>query len=327
MSHANARLTPHGRLLLARRVIDDRRPVAHVAKELGVSRKTAHHWVNRYRTEGAAGMADRTSRPRTHPTRTDPVTEARVLTARTELRAGPDAISDATGVPPRTITRILQRHHRPPLVALDPVTGQQIRATRRSEHRYEHAEPGSLVHVDVKKLGRIPNGGGWRAHGRSEDVRGRGIGFDYVHACIDDYSRYAYAEILPDERAQTCADFFTRAAAAFASAGITRIQRVMTDNALTYRRSIAFRTAVSAVGARQKFIRPGCPWTNGKVERFNRTLGIEWAYRQVFTSNQARADALAPWLTRYNTTRPHHALERRAPITRLPVTNVMAEYS
>lgn len=327
MSHANARLTPHGRLLLARRVIDDHRPVAHVAKELGVSRQCAHRWVARYRTEGAAGLADRSSRPHTQPTRTDPVTEARVLRTRAQLRVGPDAISDQTGVPARTVSRILQRHHMLPLVALDPLTGEQIRATRRSEHRYEHTEPGSLVHVDVKKLGRIPDGGGWRAHGRSEEVRGRGIGFDYVHACIDDHSRYAYAEILPDERGETCAAFFTRAAAAFAAAGITHIQRVMTDNAFSYRRSLAFGAAVAAVGARQKFIRPHCPWTNGKVERFNRTLGTEWAYRQVFTSNDARADALAPWLVRYNTTRPHHALGRQAPITRLPVTNVPAEYT
>lgn len=176
MSHANARLTPHGRLLLARRVIDDHRPVAHVAKELGVSRQCAHRWVARYRTEGAAGLADRSSRPHTQPTRTDPVTEARVLRTRAQLRVGPDAISDQTGVPARTVSRILQRHHMLPLVALDPLTGEQIRATRRSEHRYEHTETGSLVHVDVKKLGRIPDGGGWRAHGRSEEVRGRGIG-------------------------------------------------------------------------------------------------------------------------------------------------------
>ena len=323
MSHANARLTPHGRFLLVRCVIDDRRPVAHVAKELGVSRQCAHRWVNHYRDEGDAGLHDRTSRPHTSPTRTDPATEQRVITARQELRAGPDAISDETGVPSRTITR----HDMAPLVALDPLTGEQIRATRRSGNRYEHDEPGSLVHVDVKKLGKIPDGGGWRAHGRSEEVRGRGIGYDYVHACVDDYSRYAYAEILPDERGETCAAFFTRAAAAFAAAGITRIQRVITDNAFSYRKSLAFRAAVAAVGARQKFIRPHCPWTNGKVERFNRTLGTEWAYRQVFTSNDERADALPPWLMRYNTTSPHHALGRRAPITRLPVTNVSAEYT
>jgi len=142
---------------------------------------------------------------------------------------------------------------------VDPLTGEQIRVTRRSDSRYEHAEPGSLVHADVKKLGRIPDGGGWRAHGRSEEVRGRGVGYDFVHARIDDQSRFAYAEVLPDERAETCAAFFTRAAAAFAA------------------------------------------------------------------GNDQRADALAPWLLRYNTTRPHHALGRQAPITRLTVTKVTAE--
>ena len=288
-----------------RRVIEDRRPVSHVAKEIGVSRQCASRWVQRFRAEGDAGLLDRSSRPRTSPTRTSDQREQAVLAARAELRQGPARIAATTGVPARTVSRILARHHVPPLAWLDPVTGQLIRATRATAARYERDRPGELVHVDVKKLGRIPDGGGWRAHGRSEQVRGRGIGFDFVHSAVDDHSRFAYSEIHPDERAETCAAFLTRAAAAFAAAGITRIERVITDNALAYRRSTAFRAAATAIGAQQRFIKPHCPWTNGKVERFNRTLQTEWAYRHPFTSNADRAAALAPWRKHYNHDRIH----------------------
>ncbi|MBC2908363.1 integrase core domain-containing protein, partial [Streptomyces cupreus] len=186
----------------------------------------------------------------------------------------------------------------------DPLTGQAIRATRASSRRYEHPRPGDMIHVDVKKLGKIPAGGGHRAHGRGERPGSvRGLGYDYIHAAVDDHSRLAYAEILPDEKGATCAGFLTRAAAFFRTHNITRIERVMTDNAKNYRLSHAFQTACQDLGARQKFTRPHCPWTNGKVERFNRTLQTEWAYRKVFTSNTQRARALAPWLDFYNTGR------------------------
>jgi transposase InsO family protein len=304
--HGNARLTVHGRRLLVSRVIDDRRPIAHVAKEVGVSRQCASRWVSRFRAEGEAGLRDRSSRPRTTPTRTSAEREQVVLAARDRLRQGPARLAAVTGVPARTVSRILVRHHVPPLSWLDPVTGQLIRASRASTARYERERPGELVHVDVKKLGRIPESGGWRVHGRSERPnRHVPVGFDYVHSAVDDHSRFAYSEIHPNERAETCAGFLTRAAAAFAQAGITRIERVITDNALAYRRSIAFRSAVTAIGAEQRFIKPHCPWTNGKVERFNRTLQIEWAYRHPFTSNAERAAALAPWLEHYNHDRIH----------------------
>ena len=305
MSHANARLTVHGRRLLVARVIQDHRPVAHVAKELGVSRQCAHRWVRRFRAEGSAGLLDRSSRPRRMPTKTTPEREATVLAARGRLRFGPARLSAETGVPARTISRILVRHRIPPLAWLDPITGVLIRSSRLTTNRYEHEHPGDLVHIDVKKLGRIPDGGGWRAHGRSEEVRGRGIGYDYVHAAVDDHTRLAYAEIHPDEKGATAAGFLMRAAAYFASHGIPRVARVLSDNALAYRNSAAFKGAVATLGARQKFIKPHCPWQNGKVERFNRTLAAEWAYRQPFTSNQARAEALAPWLEHYNTGRIH----------------------
>lgn len=239
------------------------------------------------------------------PRKTTPEREAAVLAARTRLRFGPARLAVETGVPARTISRILTRHQVPPLAWLDPVTGTLIRATRATTNRYEHEHPGDLVHVDVKKLGRIPDGGGWRVHGRKEEFRGRGIGFDYVHAAVDDHSRLAYAEVHPDEKGATAAAFLIRAAAYFAEHGIVRIQRVISDNALAYRRSQPFKDAVAKLSARQKFIKPHCPWQNGKVERFNRTLAAEWAYRQPFTSNQARADALAPWIDHYNTGRIH----------------------
>ncbi|MFI9561766.1 IS481 family transposase [Nonomuraea endophytica] len=317
MGHANARLTVHGRTLLVRRVVFEGRPVAHVAAELGISRQCGHRWVRRFREEGWDGLSERPSGPRRCPRRTPAEVEARVLAARAELRAGPDRLAQATGVPARTISRILRRHHVPPLSACDPLTGTPIRAHRMSNRRYEHAAPGDMIHLDVKKLGRIPEGGGHRAHGRSQAARGRGIGYDHVHTAIDDHSRLAYAEILPDEKGETCAAFLTRAAAYFAAHGITRIQRVLTDNAKNYRISRAFAQACATLGARQKFTRPRHPWTNGKAERLNRTLTTEWAYRQPYTSNHERTQALDPWLQHYNTQRPHSALGGRPPITRL----------
>ena len=307
MSHVNARLTVHGRALLIERVIGDRRPVAHVARELGISRQCAHRWVRRYRAEGAKGLIDRSSRPHRSPTRTSPDREQAVLEARARVRFGPARLAAQTGVPARTISRILNRHQVPKLAWCDPITGALIRASRSTQNRYERARPGELVHVDVKKLGRIPDGGGWRVHGRAANTRKRTtpVGFDYVHAAVDDHTRLAYAEIHPDEKGATAAGFLTRAAAHFATHGITRIERVISDNAFAYRRSTAFKTAVTDLGAQQRFIKPHCPWTNGKVERFNRTLATEWAYRQPFTSNTQRTAALAPWLQHYNTERIH----------------------
>ncbi len=317
MSHGNARLNVRGRLLLVERVVGDRRPVSHVAAELGVSRQCAHRWVRRFRDEGAEGLVDRSSRPHRSPRRTPADVEQRVLALRRELRVGPARLAQELELPTRTVGAILHRHRVPRLAECDPLTGVVIRASRSSGIRYERERPGELVHMDVKKLGRIPDGGGWRAHGRSEEVRGRGIGFDYVHSLVDDHSRLAYSEILTDEKGTTCAGFLLRAAACFADHGIRRIERVMTDNAFAYRYSIA--DAVAQLGARQVFIRPHCPWQNGKVERLNRTLQTEWAYRQIFTSNAERSAALAPWLEHYNTRRIHSALGA-PPISRLSPT-------
>ena len=315
MSHARARLTVYGRALLVRRVLVEGRPAAHVAKELGVSRQCAYRWVARYRAEGDAGLGDRSSRPRSCPTRTPVEVEAQVLAARQRLRCGPAGLASDTGVAARTISRVLRRHGVAPLAACDPLTGVPVRANRVSGVRYERDAPGDLLHVDVKKIGRIPDGGGWRAHGRSEGVRGRGIGYDYVHAAVDDHTRLAYAEVLPDEKGATCAGFLARAAAFYTGHHIS-IRHVMSDNALNYTRSVDFARVLNDLHARHIRIRPHCPWQNGKVERFNRTLQTEWAYRQVFASNTERTAALAPWLEHYNTTRHHSALGG-PPINRL----------
>jgi transposase InsO family protein len=321
MSHRNARLTVHGRHLLVQRVASGR-PVAHVAKELGVSRQCAHRWVARHAAEGEAGLADRSSRPHRMPARTNSEVEAKVVAARREHRRGPDWLGLELGLPARTVSRILRRHQVPYLADCDPLTGQPIRASKQTICRYERDRPGELVHMDVKKIGKIPDGGGWKALGRADGHRDRKIkiGYDYVHSVVDDHSRLAYSEILPDEKGPTCAAFLLRAAAYFTGHGITRIERVITDNHLSYRRSQAMRSAVAALGVRHLFIKPHCPWQNGKAERYNRTLQVEWAYRQVFTSNTDRADALAPWLDFYNTRRRHTALGGLPPISRLSPT-------
>ncbi len=201
------------------------------------------------------------------------------------------------------------------------MTGEVIRSSKATAVRYERDRPGELVHMDVKKLGKIPDGGGWRAHGRAATVDHRHkkiqVGYDYVHSLVDDHSRLAYSEILPDEKGPTCAAFLERAAAYFAAKGIPCIERVMTDTAFAYRYSTDVKRVCAALGARQKFIKPHCPWQNGKVERLNRTLATEWAYRQPFTTNDQRTAALAPWLEHYNTVRRHSALGGKPPISRL----------
>lgn len=321
MSHANARLTVHGRLLLVSRVRGQGRPVAHVAKEMGISRQCAHRWIARFDADGVAGLQERSSRPLSSPTRTPAAVEAQVVRARQRWREGRDRLAQRTGVPARTVSKILARHHMPAVAALDPVTGALIRSVKVAGHRYERAAPGDLVHVDVKKLGRIPKGGGWRIHGRQVSnqggAKGRRLGFDYVHAVIDDHSRLAYAEIHPDEKGSTAAGVLLRAADFFAELGI-QIREVISDNAFAYRHSRDFHDAIATLGARQLFIKPHCPWQNGKVERFNRTLQTEWAYSRPWSSNRHRTRALDTWLDHYNNERTHHGIGGKPPISRAP---------
>jgi transposase InsO family protein len=315
VSHASARTTFHGRLLIVRRH-QAGWPKAHIAAAMGVSRKCVSTWVDRYATEGEAGLIDRSCRPHRTPARTSAQVEENIVELRRRERRGPDWIGAELGVPARTVSRVLARHRVPRLASLDPITGEVIRASKVTAIRYERERPGELVHMDVKKLGRIPDGGGWRVHGRGiARDRVNGPGFDYVHSLVDDHCRLAYSEILADEKGPTCAGFLARAIDYFATHGITSIERLMTDNAWAYRYSL--REVCAAAGIKQVFIRPHCPWQNGKVERLNRTLLTEWAYRQVFLTNDERSAALAPWLEHYNTRRRHSALGGLPPVSRL----------
>ena len=323
MGHRNARLTFHGRRLLVARVRDQGLPVAHVARAMGVSRQCAHRWVARWDAEGDAGLWDRSSRPHRMPTRTSPEIEAAVLAARVEHRRGQDWLGPELGIAPRTVSRILRRHGVPRLAVCDPMTGEVIRASKTTAVRYERDRPGELVHMDVKKIGRIPDGGGWRVHGRAASrtwtQRRARPGYDYVHSVVDDHSRFAYSEILDDEKAATTAEFFARALERFAEHGI-RVEAAMTDNAWNYTHSRALRELLDMAGVDHITIKPHCPWQNGKVERFNRTLQTEWAYRSVFLSNAERTAALEPWLDHYNNRRRHTAIGGLPPISRLSPT-------
>jgi transposase InsO family protein len=298
-------------------------PVAHVAKAMGISRQCAHRWVARFDAQGVSGLHDRSSRPRRSPTRTSAEVEAVVVAARLEHRRGQDWLGAELGLAPRTINRILRRHELPRLCQCDPLTGTVIRASKTTAVRYERDQPGELAHMDVKKIGRIPDGGGWRAHGRrmgsSWARKQTKVGYDYIHSLVDDHSRFAYSEVLVNETAPTTAAFFTRALAAFAAVGI-ELQAVMTDNAWNYTHSNALRSILDEHGIAHMLIKPHCPWQNGKVERFNRTMQTEWAYRQPFSTNDDRTAALAPWLEDYNYRRRHSALEGRPPISRVSPT-------
>lgn len=318
MSHANAVLTPRGRLLLARCVVEDRWPLRRAAERFGVSVTTAARWAQRYRELGAEGMHDRSSRPRSCPHQLPVHTERRIVGLRVSRRWGPARIAYRLRLNPATVHRVLVRYRCPALRFVDPATGSRIKTSRRQVNRYEHAAPGDLVHVDVKKLGRIPDGGGHRAVGRVAGVRNRptqGCGYAFLHHAVDDHSRLAYSEILDDERKETAAAFWTRAHAWFAERGIT-VRRVLTDNGNAYRSRLWKQTLGEHVA--HKRTRPYRPQTNGKVERFNRTLLEEWAYARPYRSETERAAAYAEFLHTYNHHRGHTALGGSSPADRIP---------
>jgi transposase InsO family protein len=327
--HRNAPLSETGRLRLARCVVEDGWPLRRAAERFQVSHSTVWRWAGRYRECGAAGMADRSSRPQASPARTPVRTERRIVKLRVSERLGPARIAFRLGLAPSTVHAVLARYGCPPLAHLDRASGQRVR-------RYERAAPGELVHVDIKKLGNIPDGGGWRVHGQQAGRRNRQatitaagrsryrnpiIGYSYLHTAIDDHSRLAYSEILADERKETAAAFWARAHAWFTTAGIT-IERVMTDNGSCYR-SRLWRDALAAAGITHKRIRPYRPQTNGKVERFNRTLLDEWAYARPYTSETQRRAAFDTWLHTYNHHRGHTALGGHPPASR--VTNLSGQ--
>lgn len=331
MSHANAALTPRARLRLARLVVDDRWTYAAAAKMFMVHPRTAKKWADRYRDEGVAGMVDRSSRPHTSPAKTSPEHVRRIVTLRWRQRLGPVQIAGRLGIPASTVHAVLVRCGINRLSHIDRVTGEPIR-------RYEHPHPGSLIHVDVTKFGNIPDGGGWRYLGKQQGDRNRAatdtdrrkgytrgplIGTAFVHTVIDDHSRIAYAEIHSDEKATTAIAVLHRAVEWFADHGVT-IERVLSDNGSAYR-SHAWRDACSALGIAPKRTRPYRPQTNGKCERFHRTLADGWAYARFYDSEAARRAALPGWLHFYNHHRAHSAIGGQPPITR--VTNVPGHHS
>jgi transposase InsO family protein len=289
---------------------------------MGISRTTAYRWWDRWKAQGPAGLIDRSSAAHHHPHRTPVDQEAVVLELRRTRKLGPARIAPLAGLPASTVYRVLCRHGLNRLAWLDRPSGQLIR-------RYERAHPGELLHMDVKKLGRLRDGGGHRVHGRDSGQhrrrdRDHGPGYDYVHAAVDDHSRLAYAEVLADERGATCAGFLRRAGRFFAAHNIT-IQRVLTDNAFAYRHSRQVQAVVAELGAVQRFTRPYRPQTNGKAERFNRTLLAEWAYVRPYQTNAERTAALDGWLHLYNHHRAHTALGGQPPISR--VNNPPNSYS
>jgi transposase InsO family protein len=314
VAHRRARLTPFGRLLLVSRILEEGWSVPAAAGSVGVSRATAHKWLKRFREEGLEGLEDRSSAPHRRPRSLAARDVERILSARRRLKVGPHRLGPELGHPRSTVYGVLRRHGVSRLAHLDRPTAAPV--------RFERERPGELVHVDVKKLARIRPGGGWRILGLSAQTKGPrrgGPGYDYLHAAVDDRSRYAYVEVLADERGATCAGFVLRAAAHFAERGI-RTERVLTDRAMNYVRSAEFAQALVRIGAAHRTTRPYRPQTNGKVERFNRTMVDEWAYARLYRSNEARIAALGSWLDTYNHRRPHTALGGLPPISRLLTT-------
>ncbi|MFN2564504.1 MAG: IS481 family transposase [Gemmatimonadaceae bacterium] len=308
--HKNAILTPSGRALLVQRVLAGREPPGAVALHLGLSVRTVRKWVARWQSEGEAGLADRSSRPRRSPRALRRAPRRRIQQLRRRRRWSSVRIARELGLPLATVVRTLRRlglNRLRPLAPPYPLV------------RYERERAGELLHLDVKKLGRITPAVGRLGHRvtgrRGRKAHGR-AGWEFLHVAIDDATRLAYAEVLPDELGATAAAFLDRAARWYGGLGIRPVERVMTDNGSAYV-SREFAGALAACGARHLRTRPYTPRTNGKVERLIRTLLAEWAYATPYRSSEARVLALAPYLEYYNTQRPHTALTFRTPLQRL----------
>jgi transposase InsO family protein len=314
VTHPNARLSVYSRQLIVQR-LQEGYTQASLAALMGVSRSTVAKWAKRYREEGIAGLQGRSSRAR-HCRHALPeqIIEA-IVRLRRELGCGPHRIAWEIGLAASTVYGVLRRAGLSVLARLDRTT--------RAIQRYERERPGELVHFDVKKLGKIPDGGGkrffdpgWVETGAGMNRPGRSRrGYDYLHVAVDDHSRYAYVEALSDEKAPTAAAFLMRSVLAFAAVGIN-VERVLSDNGGCYR-SHVFRAAASDLGVGLRNTRPRRPQTNGKAERFIKTLQTEWAYLQPYTTNHERLDALPTFLQRYNHARPHTAIGNRPPASRL----------
>jgi transposase InsO family protein len=324
VSHANAALAPRARLRLAQLIVEKGWTYAAAAKMFMVSPRTAKKWADRDRAEGAAGMVDRSSRPHHSPTKTSPQVMRRIVDVRWRKRLGPVQIAGQVNMPASTVHAVLTRCRLNHLSYIDRVTGEPLR-------RYEHAHPGSLIHVDVTKFANIPDGGGHKFLGRQlskhhaqltahrTGERGKryrpNIGIAFLHTVIDDHSRVAYAEIQSVEKAVTAIGVLRRAVAWFAEHGVT-VERVLSDDGSAYR-SYAWRDACTELRITHKRTRPYRPQTNGKIERFHRTLGDGWAYARLYDSTQQRNAALPDWMHFYNHHRAHPAIGGRPPVTRL----------
>jgi transposase InsO family protein len=324
-THSNAALTPRARLRLAQLVVEHGWPPARAAERYDVSWRTAAKWAARYREEGQAGMFDRSSARHHQPHQTPTRTVRKIVSLRLRHRMGPVQIGDLLGAPASTVHAVLVRCRLNRLSHLDRVTGEPIR-------RYEHPRPGDMLHVDVKKLGKVPDGGGWRYVGRQQGGRNRAataartgapkskyrqplIGTCYLHTVIDDHSRVAYVEPHDDETAQTAAAVLRNAVAWFGARGVTTRQ-VLSDNGGAYR-SLLWRDTCAELGITPRRTRPYRPQTNGKIERFHRTLADGWAFKEFYPCEAARLAALPSWVHQYNHHRPHSAIGKATPITRL----------
>ena len=326
MSHANAMLTPRTRLRLARLIVEQGWTCSSASKMFMVSPRTARKWADRFRAQGSAGMVDRSSRPHHSPARTPERVKRQIVVLRWRQRLGPVQIAGRLGMPASTVHAVLVRCRINRLARIDRVTGEPLR-------RYEHDHPGSLIHVDVTKFGNIPDGGGWRYVGRPHGDKNKAktamrtgrtakgnpkIGIAFLHTVIDDHSRVAYAEICSDERSATAIGVLQRSVAWFAAQGVT-VERVLSDNGSCYR-SHDWRDACAELAVSHTRTRPYRPQTNGKIERFHRTLADGWAYARFYGSEPERRAALPGWLHFYNHHRAHSAIGGRPPVSRL--TNV-----
>jgi transposase InsO family protein len=325
VAHARAKLTPLGRQLLVDRVVVFGWTAVRAAEAAGCSRATAYKWLRRFREKGPAGLEDRPSRPKRSPHALSNRAEREILRARRRSKSGPHRLAAQLGRPRSTVYGVLRRHHMSRLDHTDRPTGIPI--------RYVRERPGELVHLDVKKLGRIPPGGGHRMLGRTTETRRRAetrrrhnsLGYDYLHVAVDDHSRASYVRVFSDERGETAARFLIEAAAHFAELGV-RIERVMTDRAKCYIESRAFHEARERLGIAHRPTRGYRPQTNGKAERYIRTMIGEWAYVRLYRSNAERLRALPGWVHFYNHHRPHTALGGEAPMQAL-VSKVHGNYT
>jgi transposase InsO family protein len=314
-THQNARLTPKGREEMVRAVVDCGLSRAGAARRFNTTAKTVAKWVGRFRAQGVDGLRDRSSKPLSSPSQTAPATCAAVEALRRQRYTG-QQIAAELGVSPATVSRILKRLGLNRMSALEPA--EPVR-------RYQRENPGELIHIDIKKLGKIGIVGHRITGDRSRRVRG--IGWEYVHVCVDDASRIAFVQVKPDERKKSAVAFLTAAVAYYASLGVT-VERVMTDNGSCYR-SYAFRRACKRLNLRHIRTKPYTPKTNGKAERFIQTSLREWAYACAYQNSISRTAQLPIWLHRYNWHRPHGSLKAKTPISVLGLTenNVLRLHS